>query len=64
MTDHDQRHDCATELMTVSELLDNEGLPETAAGARDAALAVMVGDITIRKGWNLLGRFENLLGGN
>ena len=61
MSDYDERHDCASELQALSEILDQARLPECAAGARDAAVAVMVGDITTDKGWDLVLRYENLM---
>lgn len=62
MSDHDMHHDLATELVTVADHLDMVRLPEAAAGARDAAVALMNRELSVNRAIKLLCRYENLLG--
>ncbi|AKF14260.1 hypothetical protein SEA_LUCHADOR_96 [Mycobacterium phage Luchador] len=63
-TEHDARHDISNELWTVSELLDAEGNASAARDARDAAVNVAHGVISVNRGIKAICKYENLLEGN
>ncbi|AMO44054.1 hypothetical protein BJD46_gp86 [Mycobacterium phage Bactobuster] len=62
-SDHDLRDDMARELMTVNELLKDEGRTMSALQARQAAQAVITGEISLDRGNEILCALENRLGG-
>ncbi|QFG08671.1 hypothetical protein PBI_VANISOA_92 [Mycobacterium phage Vanisoa] len=61
-SDHDIRDDIAAELMTVSELLADEGKEIASKAAWTIAARVVAGELTIDRGNERLCYFENLIG--
>lgn len=63
-TPHDARHDIATELRCVAELLADYGLHVQAVHCLADARRVLIGELSINRGIKRLCHFENLIGGN
>ncbi|QDP44671.1 hypothetical protein SEA_NOTHINGSPECIAL_87 [Mycobacterium phage NothingSpecial] len=61
-SDHDIRDDIAAELMTVSELLADEGNESASREAWTLAARVVTDEVSIDRANELLCHYENLIG--